>query len=195
MNMMTFYLNYDVLQSKEYRIMKTKFILLVVLVIGICSCSKDDNTENTLETQPNLTLNVSGMPEIILENVGGPVLGSNYEAGNLESLQIIATNNANDITVTINLVDNDNDLQAIKPGNTISIDSSQSSSVFATMTILDNNTMYEATTGTVSISFYDLKSPNSNIIIISGSFNVSDETNSATGTFSNIELTCSECGG
>ncbi|MDC6367688.1 MULTISPECIES: hypothetical protein [Flavobacteriaceae] len=172
--------------------MKTKIILLALLVIGICSCSKDDNSE--LVSQPNLTLNVSGMPEIVLENVGGPVVGSNYEAGNTESVQIIATNDSNDLTVTINLIDNDNNTQAIQSGNTISIDATQSTDIFATLTIIDGMTLYEAISGTVSISFYDLQSPNSNIIVISGSFNTSDGTNSATGTFSNIELICSECG-
>ncbi|MDT0557172.1 hypothetical protein RM697_00845 [Ichthyenterobacterium sp. W332] len=176
--------------------MKTNFILLAILLIGVFSCSNDDSSEISNESQPNLTLNVNGVPEIILENVGGPVNGSNYEAGNTESAQIIATNNSNDITVTINLVDNDIDTQAIQSGNTLSIDNTQSNNVYATLTILDNTALYEASSGTVSISYYDLQSPNSNTIIISGSFNVTNGNNSASGgTFSDIELICSECGG
>jgi len=154
--------------------MKTKFILFALLVIEICSCSNGDSSDNDIESQPNLTLNVTGMPEIILENVSGPVIGSNYEAENTESAQIIATSSSNDIKVTINLVDNDNETQVIQTGSTISIDSTQSTNVFATLTILDNTTIYEA---------------------ISGSFSVSDGSKSATGTFSDIELMCSECGG
>jgi hypothetical protein len=173
--------------------MKTNFIVFFLLVIGICSCN--ESSENAIDPQPNLTFERTGMPQIILENVGGQVAGSNYEAGTTESLQIIATNNSDDITVTIDLVDNNSNIQEIQSGNTFAIDNAQSNNVYATLSILENMTTYRATSGTVSISFYGLQSPNSNIIIISGSFEVSDGTNPAKGTFSDIKLICSECGG
>jgi len=178
--------------------MKLKLVLSIVLIFSFLSCSDNGNSEEQIKSESNLKLNISGMPEVTLENVTGTVIGSNYEAGFRESAHLIATNSLNDITVSINLIDSVDDVatQAIKAGKLLSIDNSMSTGVYATFTIMENgNTTYEAVSGTISISFYDLLSVESEIIVISGSFNVSNGAESASGTFSEIELNCSECGG
>ncbi len=175
--------------------MNAKLIFLSLLISLIYGCSRDES-DPIIETSANLTLNIAGMQEIVLENTSGTAMGSNYESGFRESAEIIATNSLNDVTVTINLVDNTSAIgtKDLQPGETISIDPTMSVGVYATLNI-DNGTIYEANSGTISISFYDYESQSGDKIIVSGSFNVSDGNQSATGTFSNIKLNCTECGG
>ena len=176
--------------------MKSTRFLLALLVMAFSACSDDDsNSNDPADSNSRMTLLLPDLSTMELNTISGTA-GSNYEAGDIEFPQINATNGSN-ATINIQMIDNvdDPDVRVIQAGNSINIDASGTSGFYATLSLTLDGMTYQATSGTVTITAYGLLNPNSNIIVTSGSFNVSDGTDTLSGTFTEAMLDCSECGG
>jgi hypothetical protein len=153
-------------------------------------------TTLTSPTMPKIILTIANV-QFNFDTISGLVTGSVYEAGFIERVDILALTAEND-TLRISLVDNvDNeDTLAIQPGKSLNIDVSESSQIYSTLVvIMSDGTIYEATSGVISISKYELPDFNSSNVILSGSVDVNASGTGISGTLTDILLDCTECGG
>lgn len=173
--------------------MKLFKTLLLVTVLTVFSCSKDENDTSQLPEQGNISLALSNGAGFVVENIEARI-SNLYNTANTSTITITGTTTvSNNGTLRITIVDNDNSFNAIANGNDISVGDT-SNSFYATIEYQDDSFgSFIAGAGTVKITNYSEVS-GENYALLSATFSAADSNfKNMTSSILGLVLNCTGC--